>query len=419
MYTQQTSCRNCGSDNLVQSISLGNLYPSNFVSPDENLDKFEKAPLDLVVCRDCELVQLGHTYDQDEMYRNYFYLSGLNGSMVSSLKDIVECIKARVDLKDGDTVVDIGANDGTMLSLYKVPGLNKVAVEPSFNIPKVVDDNVVWVNDYFTAKAVGDLKAKVITAIAMFYDLPSPRTFVKDVASILSDGGIFVVQLTDLVSMLRVNAFDNICHEHLEYYTFTNLQNIFATAGLEIFDVSFNDVNGGSIRVYAGFSGKHTLNKENIDLALQLQKDTLKDDPEDALRIFKILIDAIKRQTVIFLEDARGLVLSVMGLGASTKGNTLLQYFEIDDFLIRAIAEVNPDKYGKVTLGTSIPIIEEKEAFSQDPSFFFVLPWHFIEFFLEKKLDYLKSGGEFFVPLPLPSIYRYENGKIICQQLPL
>ena len=396
MIAELTECRICKSYDLKIITDLGSIYPSSFIKTDENPADDMKAPLVLCRCGNCGLVQLKHTVDLDSMYRQYWYSSSLNKSMVTSLEEIVREIEGRVDLQDFDTVVDIGANDCTMLGQYKNKNLTKVGYDPALNLNK--PEGIYFINDYFSSDVYMFNKAKVITAIAMFYDLPNPVEFTKQVASILDDDGIFVIQYTDLCSMLRVNAFDNLCHEHLEYYSFEVVKNLLESNGLQVIDVSHNDVNGASIRVTASFPGKYRVS-DNVDKELKIEKEFLTDD---AFNKFSESIKSTKVKLSGFLKWAKSRNKRVYIMGASTKGNSLLQVCGVTNEDCEFASEVNKDKFGLKTIGSNIEIISEEESLIKHPDYFIVLPWHFKSSLITKSgvQDYLNSNGRLIFPLP-------------------
>lgn len=406
---EQLSCRVCAGE-LKTVLDLGSIYPSAFIPIDTRLNEDVKAPLELAECESCGLIQLKHTIDLDLMYRQYWYSSSLNKSMVTSLKDVVSDVLSKVQLNDEDTVIDIGANDCTMLGMYPNKNLETVGFEPALNIRPIHDSVIVWIPDYFSKEAYEiytthpnhpewkNKKAKVITAIAMFYDLPDPVKFAKDVASILADDGIFVVQFTDLISMFKATAFDNICHEHLEYYRLVDVKNILELAGLELIDVSYNDVNGGSLRVTAAHKGARPV-LPSVQSSLDSETEYL---AKHSFSDFTKKIDTLRMKTTHFLKWAKEKGDTVHLLGASTKGNTLLQVLGITNDFVAFAAEVNSDKFGLKTAGSDIPIISETDSLVKHPDYYFVPVWHFKASILRnpKMYDYLKSGGSLVFPLP-------------------
>jgi hypothetical protein len=407
-YVERDTCRIDGSK-LETVLDFGSIYPSNFV--DKNNSKVE---VPLVLCKGSvsNLVQLKHTMDRDILYRNYWYRSELNPAMVKSLKDIVAKVQYKIKLFAGEVVVDIGANDGTMLSMFPKYAVT-VGFDPANNLESIASTRCShFINDYFTAENYPlKERAKIVTSIAMFYDLENPNTFVKDVKSILANNGIWVIQLTDLVSMMKINAFDNIVHEHLEYYSLEVLGKLVAMHGLHIFDVSYNSTNGGSIRVYVGHAGVRLTNYRVID-AFRREREYMAsfDNPWDA---FTERIQRIGETVVNFIHNENGKGKTLYGVGASTKGNTLLQYFGLTSDDIVAIAEINKDKYGLKTVGTNIPIIPEDFALDVQPDYFLVLPWHFIDDFVERNEKYLEAGGAFIVPCPEPAVITKDGKKWI------
>ncbi len=390
-------CRICGCEDYESIINLGNIHPSNFL---DNGATVEQAPLHLVQCKCCELVQLKESIDLDRMYKDfYWYRSGLNQNMVNSLRDVVDSVMKKVDLKKEDSVLDIGCNDGTMLGFYP-DYVCKAGIDPAPNLnPQNID---LFINDYFLADYFNDdKKYKVITAIAMFYDLEDPNKFLQDIKSILSYDGIFIVQFTDLLSMVKINAFDNICHEHLEYYSLKVLNDLMIRNDLRIFDVEYNSVNGGSIRAYIRHDEdinycevNHKINKENE----YFRKFPIKN--------FGNSIEQTKRDLLRKVSKYKKKNKRIYVLGASTKGNTLLQYYGLDNTIIDKALEVNEDKFGKHTIGTNIPIVSEKDGLAEKPDYLLVLPWHFRDFFVDKLDSYIKQGGALIFPLPEVEIVR-------------
>lgn len=381
-------------------LHLGDFSPSDFVTEGTTESR---VPLTLAECDGCRLVQLRHTLDRDTLYRNYWYLSGLNPSMVASLRDVVEGVRERVELQLGDTVVDVGANDGTLLTLYSEK-LNKIGFDPAVNLaPAALRVCDLFINDYFETSTVEVPKAKAITSIAMFYDLDEPRKFVERVRDVLHLNGVWVVQMTDLVRMLRANAFDNICHEHLCYYSLANFKALVEDYGLEVFDVEFNDVNGGSVRAYVGFQNARKV-EPSVAYALMDEAQYLVDD---AVHQFGERVKGAKDKVLEFIDQERAAGKRFHALGASTKGNTLLQYFGLTCREIEVAAEVNPSKYGLRTVGSNIPIVSQEESLAARPDYYLVLPWHFIDFFLRKHANYIFDGGVLLTPLPLPKLHKY------------
>jgi hypothetical protein len=362
------------------------------------------------------LVQLKDTPDLDLLYRQYWYQSSLNKSMIEALQDVVDNVEAKVSLQLGDVVIDIGCNDGTMLGQYKTEGLYKIGFDPALNLAnKAKKYCTTFYNTYFGDTSIKTPMAKAITSIAMFYDLEDPHTFVELIKKSLLKDGIWVIQFTDLLSMLRINAFDNVCHEHLEYYSFKVLRNLFEQHGLNVFDVSTNDVNGGSIRMYICWEGQREI-LHTVD-ELLLEEQTYMDSFDDPFAAFAERVDHINKRIMKFLLEEKAKGKTIFGMGASTKGNTLLQYFGIGTEHINYIAEVNEDKFGKLTVGTNIPIISESSALALNPDYFLVFPWHFLDTLLKIHEPYLRKGGKLVVPMPDPTVYGYEDGKLYERML--
>ena len=414
IYRTIDKCRVCGSRNLSSILSLGNLYVSDFLdSPD--LSRGIRAPLELVLCNvkdgGCGLLQLRHTVSNEAMYRNYWYRSGINKTMTDELNGIAEKAESIANLKAHDYVIDIGANDGTLLRGYKITGLKTVGFEPARNLEQYGKQGTTRIIvDFFNhptwEKEFGEVKAKVITAIGMFYDLDDPNAFVADVVKCMDDEGLLVIQMMYLPSFLERNAFDGICHEHLEYYSLCSLENLLKRHGLGVFDVEMREqINEGSVRFYIRKEHKGTSHKIldgaiNRVVALRKKEAGLGLDGKEAYEALVNRILTEKEKVVSFIKQEVAKGKKVHGYAASTKGNTTLQFYGLTPVLIEAIADRNPQKYGRFASGTLIPVISEEESRIQKPDYYFILAWHFLPEFLSRETEYLKGGGKFIVPMP-------------------
>jgi hypothetical protein len=404
MYTEISKCRICDSNNLITVLSLGEQFLTG-VFPKSTSEKITKGPLDLVWCPDSGLVQMKQSYSLDEMYGdNYGYRSGLNDSMVRHLTNKIRTLERLVDLTENDLVIDIGSNDATSLKAYSGKH-RKVGIDPTgLKFKEFYTNEISLIPTFFSADAFKkDFpcdKAKIITSIAMFYDLESPGSFVKDIEECLADDGIWHFEQSYMPSMLRTNSYDTICHEHLEFYSFKVVNNLLQSYGMRVLDVQMNSINGGSFAVTAcKINSEYISNTPIINWMIQQEDDMGLDTPkpysEFEERVFKHrknLIDLIEA----LIADGK----KVFGYGASTKGNVLLQFCNFSTKHIPYIAEVNEEKFGCFTPGTNIPIISEQEAKQMKPDYFLVLPWHFKHSILERERAYIEQGGKFIFPLP-------------------
>ncbi len=403
-YTEISKCRISGSTNLITVLSLGDQYLTG-VFPKSKDEVVTKGPLDLVWCPDSGLLQMKHSYSLDEMYGdNYGYRSGLNKSMVSHLTNKIHFLERLAKPKEGDLIIDIGSNDATSLKAYKGK-YRKVGIDPTGKkFLEYYTDDITLIPDFFSETVFRQNfpteKAKIITSIAMFYDLEQPAKFVKDIAAVLEENGIWHFEQSYMPSMLRTNSYDTICHEHLEFYSFKVVKKLLESCGMKVIDVQMNSVNGGSFAVTAAKQNSSLVaNSPVIDWMLKQEDDMGLDTPKPYRdfeeRVFKHrknLLDLI----VALVNDGK----KVIGYGASTKGNVLLQFCGLNATHIPFIAEVNEEKFGAFTPGTHIQIISEKEAKAMKPDYFLVLPWHFKNSILEREKEYLEQGGKFIFPLP-------------------
>lgn len=401
-------CRVCGNKTLYKAMDFGNqkltgVFPDN----QDSMEKLSSGVISLVKCDDesndefCGLLQIENSFDPDEMYGDtYGYCSSLNPSMVSHLQSKIDKITQNYNLNSGDLVVDIGSNDATSLKHYSAD-LRRVGVDPTgAKFKEMYGEEITLIPEFFEKKVLsenGFEKAKVITSFSMFYDLEDPVTFAKDIESSLAEDGVWVFEQSYLPLMLETNSFDTACHEHVEYYSMKCINFILNKANLKVIDHEFNDINGGSISVTAAkFSSeypldsnlKKTLESESLIYGLQ-KKSTYKD--------FMSRVDQNGIELKSLLDRLNHAGKKIAGLGASTKGNVLLQYYGISTNDINVIGEVNSDKFGSFTPGTKIPIISEDKLIEDGFEYFLVLPWHFKNFFLS--LEKLK-GKKLIFPLP-------------------
>lgn len=404
-YRAIEKCRVSGSRDLVSVLNLG-FQELTGVFPRSRDTGITSGPLELVWCPQSGLLQLRHSYEPSEMYgENYGYRSGLNQSMVQHLTDKVRYLSRLQPLQAGDVVLDVGSNDCTTLKAYSTNGLRRIGIDPTGSkFAQYYPPDVTLVPDFFSADRYYEIEskaAKIVTSIAMFYDLESPVDFACQIDSVLADDGIWHFEQSYMPSMLRLNSYDTICHEHLEYYSLGVVKKILDAADMRLIDVVMNAVNGGSFAVTAARrSNKHArANDAVLDWLLE-QEDRMGLNTPRPFRDFE---ERVFRHR----EDLTRLVRSLVGdgkrihaYGASTKGNVVLQFCGLTAREIEAVAEVNPDKFGCFTPGTYIPIVSEKESSQMQPDYYLVLPWHFKEGILRREQEFLRSGGKMIFPFP-------------------
>ncbi len=411
MFREIQKCRVCGNRDLSPVLSLGEQYLTG-VFPSIREATPSRGPLELVACnttgnqKACGLVQLRQSYNLEEMYgENYGYRSSLNQAMVNHLGTKVYQLLDRYPLKKGDLVLDIGSNDGTLLSFYPPENLTVVGIDPTAQkFASFYRKHISLIPDFFSAELFrekfGTRRARIVTSIAMFYDLENPLSFMEDVTSILEKDGIWHFEMSYMPAMVRTMGYDTICHEHLEYYSLRQIKWMTARCGLKILNVDFNETNGGSFAItVARQSSSHPENTAQLERLLR-------DEEARGLstaaqhRVFEKAVETHKKQLLNLLQTLKEQKRTVLGYGASTKGNVLLQYCGITPELLPAIAEVNKEKFGCFTPGTNIPIISEMEAHALKPDYLLILPWHFRENILQRESAFLQRGGKMIFPLP-------------------
>lgn len=412
-YCEISTCRMCDG-NLTSVLNLGLLYLTGVFPKNEN-EHIPKLPLHISKCDKCELIQLKDTFDVSKLYgETYGYRSGLNNGMVNHLKNITMYLKQKILLNDGDVILDIGSNDGTLLNLYDDKKYNYVGIDPTaIKYLNYYNDNINVICNFFSKKIYNDnkfnKKSKIVTTISMFYDLPNPLQFVSDIFDILSDDGVWFSEQSYFPEMIKNKSFDTICQEHIEYYCLKQIKYIADEVGFKIIDVGFNFTNGGSF--YTLLAKKNnSQHEECTELITKILSDEQSFFKNNIIDVFNNEINDIKIKIFDLFQYISDNNLTIHGYGASTKGNVLLQYFNISKDDLNFICEVNEYKYGRYTPGTLIPIISESESKKHNPNYYFVLPWHFKDNIIEKEMDYLKNGGKLIFPLPnfeIIDIYNY------------
>jgi len=407
MFKKIEACRICGNTHLECVLDLGEQMLTG-VFPREKGENITTGPLRLVKCMGgkeaCGLLQMEHSYDLGEMYgENYGYRSGLNASMVTHLHSKVTNILKQVELLDGDLIIDIGSNDSTTLQAYPAKGPLLVGIDPTgIKFHNYYPEHIQLIPDFFSSELLisnfPGLKAKIITSFSMFYDLEDPLGFMSQVYEVLADNGVWVFEQSYMPTMLDTNSYDTVCHEHLEFYSLKQIKWMADKVGFKIIDVEFNDINGGSFSISVAKSlGDFSVIpavEQILDEEQAKGLDSLKPYQEFAKRVIQSKLDLLN-----FIEETRANGKTIAALGASTKGNVLLQYCGLTTQDVEYVGEVNQEKFGCYTPGTWIPIIPEQELLEKKPDFLIVLPWHFRQFFVtNKKLSNIN------LVFPLPQV---------------
>ena len=404
MYKEIDKCRISGSTHLITVLSLGEQYLTG-VFPKSVDEKVSRGPIDLVWCPESGLLQMRQSYPLDEMYGdNYGYRSGINAMMVRHLTNKIHMLEKLVPIGEKELVIDIGSNDATSLKAYK-GSHRKLGIDPTGKkFAEYYGDDIMLIPDFFSAKRFRDTfpndNAKVITSIAMFYDLEDPSRFVEEIKECLADDGIWHFEQSYMPSMLRTNSYDTICHEHLEFYSLKVVKDLLEAHGMRVIDVQMNTINGGSFAVTACRTNAGYKSNTPIIEWLLRQEDDLGLDTPGPYRDFEKRVFSHRNNLMKLVKALVADGKKVFGYGASTKGNVLLQFCGLTCNDIPCIAEVNETKFGSFTPGTNIPIISEQEARAMKPDYFLVLPWHFKSFIIEKEQKYIEQGGKFIFPLP-------------------
>ena len=394
-----SKCRSCKNSKIKKTFSLGKQAFTG-IFPKYKNETIPSGELSLVYCDSCKLLQLENSFDKKKLYGdNYGYMSSLNSSMTSHLSRKANLLK-KYNLINGNLIIDIGSNDGTFLSFFPKK-FNLIGIDPT--IKKFKENyrkDIIKVDNFFSKNALTPYtkkKAKLITSIAMFYDLEDPIKFAEDVYELLDKDGIWHLELSYMPLMIKNLSYDTICHEHLEYYSLNSIKYIFDKVGFSIIDIQLNDINGGSFALTLS-KNKNSNNKVVEWLLNQESKDNINNI--STFKKFFLKISKQKKDLKNLLENLIDMKKKVYGYGASTKGNVILQFSNINSKLLPLIGEVNPFKFNRYTPGTKIKIVSEEIIKKNKPDYLVVLPWHFKDFIIKKEKKYLETGGKLIFPLP-------------------
>ena len=397
-----SACRSCKSSKLSKIVDLGNQYLSDFRSDNSKPQQF---PLVLVLCEDCNLAQLDTTVDRELMYHDgYGYQSGVNEMIVNNLKMLTDYAFSLNS--NPKTWLDIACNDGTLLSLLP-KSIYRVGVDPvkKFKTLSSHHANLV-ISDFFPSEETKSLpEFDVITSISMFYDIDDPNKFVGDVKAKLAHDGVWIIQQNYLLAMLQNNSFDNICHEHIEYYSLQAMQFLMEANDLEIFDAFLDEINGGSLITAIGHKGAHSV-KPSVREQLQIEKSYGLDQSSPYID-FEARINEIRIDLLGLLNDIKNSNKRVQIYGASTRGATIWQYLDINSALVESAVERQAGKVGKIFSAIGIPIISESDMRDNPPDYLLVGPWFLRNGFIQREQEFLKNGGKFIFPLPKVDIVEF------------
>ena len=398
-------CRNCKNDKFEKLFSLGNLsYTGKF--PKQQKTNIKKETITLIMCNKCKLVQLDRNFNPKYLYgKDYGYRSGINKTMTEHLTQTTKELSKTVNLKKEDWVLDIASNDGTLINSYKQKGLNKIGLDPiADKYKKFYEKNSIIINDFFSKEALTrkniNKKFRIITALSVFYDLKDPNAFLNDVKILLKNDGIFLLEFADLLSIVKYKLFDTICHEHLEYYSAKVVIKMLKKNNLKLLNIKKNNINGGSVRFYISCkNSKYKINNRNIKNYLLEENEFMIDKKITFTKLFGNIMDLkinLNKKLTKLNKNGK----KIHGYGASTKGNVLLQYFKIDNKILKCIADRNPEKDGLYTPGTKVKILTEEKSRKLKPDYYLVLPWHFKKEILAREKDMRNKGVKFIFPLP-------------------
>lgn len=403
------TCRYCGSRDLLSFLDLGHHPPSDaFILPEE-VPHEVRYPLEVFWCRVCTLVQLLDVVPPQVLFGDYAYLASTSKALQDHYAALTRLLCDRFDVRPGQVVVDIGCNDGIMLDGYGRADLHRVGVEPSTVAEIALRKGHEVVNSFFTPDVADDIvrrhgPARVVTATNVFPHVDDVTSFTRGIERLLADDGVVVVEASYLRDVIDDVLFDTIYHEHLCYVSLTAVVPFLARLGLRVFDaerIPFG-ASGGAIRIFACKAASRRDSGANVARLLG-EEEAWGVRRQERYLDYARAVRGVKERLLELLGELRASGTRIGGYGAPAKGNTLLNYLELDTTTIECIAETNERKQGRLTPGTHIPVVSEQEFLARDFPLALLLTWNYLEFFLAKS-PYIAAGGRFIVPLPEPRI---------------
>lgn len=401
-------CRACQRKTLNLFLSLGQMPLVNrFIEPEALSCDEKRYPLDVAFCHNCGMVQLADVVPPTEMFSDYLYFTGASEPMRQHFLSMVTEILESVGASEGDLVVDVGSNDGTLLSQY--PGwVRRLGIEPSSNLAQEAERHgITTMCDFLNVAAANRAvelhgNATIVTATNVFAHVDDIRGFLDAAQVLLGGSGALVIEVPYLLDMLTNVEFDTIYHEHLSYFAVRPLLGVFESQGFEVTSVKRIPVHGGSLRIYVRPSRnpQHSpIAKEFVSAELEAGLGT-----NAPYRRFATNVAAIRSrlcELVISLKDSGE---AVAAYGAPAKGNTLLNYCGITADMIDYVTDTTPAKQGRYTPGTRIPVVHPSALVERTPDYALLLAWNYKDSILKKETEYRKNGGKFIVPIPYPTI---------------
>lgn len=401
------TCQICGSDELLPIICLGHHAPCDSLLWPKQLNNPERTyPLNLFRCADCSLVQIDYVVAAEELFfPDYPYRSGITSTLVGNLKSTGPTIMKRFDVPEGRLAIDIGSNDGTLLSGFKEAGMKVLGVEPT-NIANIANENGIetlqaFFDEDISRKIVATHgKADVVTAANMFAHVSKLGGLIRGVETLLEENGLFVTESHYLLDLLETVQYDSIYHEHLKYYSVKSIIRLFDYYDFTVVEVDRIPNYGGSIRVYAKKGKNHPVGASVTDLLKEEQRCGLY--AEEIYAEFADKIKKSKHQLQKLLIEALSCGERVVGIGSPGRAATLLSYCNIDADSMSYIAEQSTSlKLGLFMPGSHVPIIDEKVMLEEQPELAVILSWHYWQPIVEKLR---RKGLKSKIIIPLPEV---------------
>lgn len=403
-------CRLCKSRKLEKVLDFGESPPANsFLTRSQLRNKEDFFPLVVNFCSNCGFLTLGHIVDPKILFSKYVYVSSTSPVFVKHFEDLANSVYSRFKLGKESLVIDIGSNDGILLKPFKKLGVKVLGVEPAVNISKLARKNgIPTLSLFFREKLAKRIvaqkgRAKIVTATNLFTHIDDLDGMVKGVKKLLTDDGVFVIEVYYLVDLLKKRYFDLVYHEHLSYLSIAPLDKFFKTHGMKIFDVVKTPVHGGSVRIYVKLgSGSHKVQNSVRDFIANEKKKKL--DRIDTYKEFSKQIAKNKDRLMGLLGGLKREGKSIAGYGAPAKSTTLLHFFCIGTEILDFIADDSPYKQGLYSPGKHIPVLESREIYKRKPDYLLILAWNFADTIMTMHEKYKEQGGKFIIPVPIPKV---------------